>query len=63
MSKRDFAQADTLLKPIEKAFPDALPVLIARGMIDVTMNRIPAARAAYERAATIDRPIPKCCVA
>ncbi len=54
ISKRDFAQADTLLKPIEKAFPDALPVLIARGMIDVTMNRIPTARAAYERAATID---------
>ncbi len=54
IAKRDVAQADNLLKPIEKSFPDAVPVLTARGTIDLLMNRIPTARTAYQRAATID---------
>ena len=54
MAKREFAQADAMLKPIEKAFPNAVPVLMSRGTIDLFLNRLPSARAAYDRAATLD---------
>jgi len=54
LTKRDFAQADAMLKPVEKAFPNAVPVLVFRGTVDLFLNRLPSARAAYDRAATLD---------
>ncbi len=54
LAKREFAQADAMLKPLEKSFPNVVPVLTSRGAIDLFLNRLPSARAAYDRAATLD---------
>jgi tetratricopeptide (TPR) repeat protein len=52
--RRDYAQADARLKPVEKALPNAVPVLVSRGTVDLFLKRLPSARAAFDRAATLD---------
>jgi tetratricopeptide (TPR) repeat protein len=54
LAKRDFAQADAMLKPLEKAFPNAVPVLASRGTVDLFLQRLPSARTAFDRAAALD---------
>jgi tetratricopeptide (TPR) repeat protein len=54
LAKHDFAQADVTLKPLEKAFPNAVPVLVSRGTVDLFLQRLPSARTAFDRAAALD---------
>jgi tetratricopeptide (TPR) repeat protein len=54
IAQHDFAQADAALKPLEKAFPNAVPVLTSRGMVDLFLNRLPSARTTFDRAAALD---------
>jgi tetratricopeptide (TPR) repeat protein len=54
IAKRDYAHADEALKPVEKVYPNLLGVLLLRGTTDLFLNRLPSARAAFDRAAAMD---------
>jgi len=51
LAKRDFARADEALKPVEKVFPNVVTVVVLRATTDLFLNRLPAARAGFDRAA------------
>jgi tetratricopeptide (TPR) repeat protein len=54
IAKHDYAQADSMLKPLEQQLPGSARVLSARGTVDLFLKKVPSARIAFDRAAELD---------